>query len=190
MSAPELTIRTERLVLRPVEVTDAAAFLSWRSRPEVVRFMYQSPWTPELAEQRLAVWSAGRTLDEAGDAIQFAVARREAPEALIGELMLKRGEGAAQAEIGWTMHPDAQGRGLATEAARALLAFAFDGFGFHRVFARVDAENLASVRLCQRLGMRCEAHLVENDRRPGDEAWASEFDFAIIDREFAAQSAV
>jgi len=183
-------VRTERLVIRPVEAADAAAFLTWRSRPEVVKYMYQAPWTPELAEQKLATWSETRSFEKDGDAIQFAVARAESPGRLIGELMLKRAAGEGQAEVGWTFHPDVHGRGLATEAAAALLRLAFGHFGFHRVMARVDAENEASARLCARLGLRLEARLVENDKRLGEDAWASELDFAILDREFAAQSAV
>ncbi|GAA4180014.1 GNAT family N-acetyltransferase [Gryllotalpicola koreensis] len=178
-------LQTSRLVMRPVEPADAAAFLSWRSRPDVMRFMYQEPWTPETAEAKLAEWSATRELAKTGDAVQFAVARRRHPETLIGELMLKRAEGEAQAEIGWTLDPAAQGRGYATEAAGALLNLAFGELGFHRAFARLDEENLPSVRLCVRLGMRLEARHIENDRRPADGVWSTELVYAVLASEFA-----
>ncbi len=57
------------------------------------------------------------------------------------------------------MHPAYGGRGLATEAVRALVALAFGPFGLHRVYAQLDPRNTASVRLCERLGMTHEAHL-------------------------------
>ena len=98
VEAPD-EVRTERLVIRPVEAADAAAFLSWRSRPEVMKFMYQAPWTAEVAEQKLAAWSATRSFEKDGDAIQFAVAFIAEPERLLGELMLKRAAGERQAEI-------------------------------------------------------------------------------------------
>lgn len=187
--APVRPVRTRRLVLRPVEATDAAAFLTWRSRPDVMRFMYQAPWTPEIAEAKLAEWSTSRALAKAGDAVQVAIARLRHPESLIGELMLKRAEGESQAEIGWTLHPDAQGRGYATEAAGALLHLAFGQLGFHRAFARLDEENLPSARLCARLGMRLEARHIENDRRPADGVWSTELVYATLASEFV-QSAV
>lgn len=178
-------MQTSRLVIRPVAPADAADFLRWRSLPDVMRFMYQEPWTAETAAAKLTEWSASRALEKAGDAVQFAVARRRHPEALIGELMLKRAEGEGQAEIGWTLDPGAQGRGYATEAAGALLGLTFEELGFHRAFARLDEENVPSVRLCARLGMRLEARHLENDRRPADGVWSTELVYAVLASEFA-----
>ena len=103
---------------------------------------------------------------------------------VVGEGMLKRAAGPGQVEIGYALHPEAAGRGLATEAARAVLDVAFTGYGFHRVFARIDEENGPSVRVAERLGMRCEARLVENDVRDG--AWSTEVVYALLDREHTA----
>jgi RimJ/RimL family protein N-acetyltransferase len=77
------------------------------------------------------------------------------------------------------MNPRHEKHGYATEAARALATVAFDELGAHRLFARLDVENLASVRLCERLGMRREAHLVENDLDPQGR-WGSEFIYAAL----------
>jgi RimJ/RimL family protein N-acetyltransferase len=65
----------------------------------------------------------------------------------------------AAGEIGYVLHPDHGGQGLASEAVRALLEIAFVTIGLHRVSARIDARNLRSLRLAERLGMRREAHL-------------------------------
>jgi RimJ/RimL family protein N-acetyltransferase len=81
-------------------------------------------------------------------------------------------------------HPEHSGRGYATEAAQAILRLAFDGIGLHRVMARLDERNDASARVCQRLGMRQEARLVENEWLKGE--WTNELDFAILDREWRA----
>lgn len=56
----------------------------------------------------------------------------------------------------------------------------------HRLFARVDAENTASVRICERLSVRREAHLIENDR--DERGWGSEYVYAILAREVAPTS--
>ena len=88
------------------------------------------------------------------------------------------------AEIGWTLHPDFFGHGYAAEAARAILELAFGELGMHRVKAELDPRNDASIALCRRLGMREEAHFVEN-LWLGDE-WGSTGIHAILAREWAA----
>jgi RimJ/RimL family protein N-acetyltransferase len=66
-----------------------------------------------------------------------------------------------QGEIGWSLHPDAQGRGLATEGAREMLRIGFDELGLHRIVAGCDSRNTASLRVMERLGMRREAEFVD-----------------------------
>jgi RimJ/RimL family protein N-acetyltransferase len=170
---------TERLTLRPVAPDDADAFFAWRSRPDVVRYMYQPPWDVATAEIKLRAWSSA-PFEEPGDVLVLAI---EADGDVIGETLLKWAAGPRQAELGYAMHPDVGGRGLATEAAGATLRLAFAAYGFHRVYARIDEENLASVRVAERLGMRQEARLLENDLRDG--VWANEVVYAILDREHA-----
>ena len=97
-----------------------------------------------------------------GDTIRLAVRRQDGTR-IIGEVPLRTASAAArQVVIGWVYHPAAKGLGYATEAARGAMGLAFD-LGAHRLYARVDVDNLASVRLRERLGMRREAHLVDND---------------------------
>jgi len=91
-----------------------------------------------------------------------------------------------QGEIGFIFHPDHQGSGYATEAARALLALAFEAYGLHRVSGRLEARNVASARVLERLGMRREAHLVENEWVKGE--WQSELVYALLEREWRALS--
>ena len=80
------------------------------------------------------------------------------------------------------LHPDFQGRGLATEGSRHLLELAFGPLGLRRVVARLDARNTASAAVLARLGMRHEAHLVENELFKGE--WGDEDQFAILRREW------
>lgn len=85
-------------------------------------------------------------------------------------------------EIGYVFHPDAGGRGYASEACSALLALAFDELGLHRVTARLDSRNDASARLAARLGMRQEAHLMRNEMFKGE--WSDEVVFAMLAEEW------
>ena len=68
-----------------------------------------------------------------------------------------------------------------------LLALAFDDLGAHRVMGRLDARNTASARVLGRLGMRLEAHLVEDEWFKGE--WSSTLVYAILDREWRSGAA-
>jgi RimJ/RimL family protein N-acetyltransferase len=107
---------------------------------------------------------------------------RLAEPGLIGTVSLQIGE-HRQGEIGFLFHPDHQGRGYATEAARAMLRLAFEHYELHRVFGRLEPRNLASGRVLEKLGMRHEALLVENEWIKGE--WQSEAIYALLDREWA-----
>jgi RimJ/RimL family protein N-acetyltransferase len=91
----------------------------------------------------------------------------------------------ATCEIGWTLHPDHAGQGYMTEAAGAVLDVAFNDLGLHRARALLDARNDASARLCTRLGMREEAHFVEDLWFKGE--WSDTAIYAVLDREWAAR---
>ncbi|GHD81858.1 RimJ/RimL family protein N-acetyltransferase [Salinibacterium amurskyense] len=90
------------------------------------------------------------------------------------------------AEIGWALHPNFQGKGYAREAASALLDVAFGEMELHRVTALLDPRNGDSIRLCEALGMRREAHFVEDLWFRG--AWEDTYSYGILAREWASRS--
>jgi RimJ/RimL family protein N-acetyltransferase len=105
---------------------------------------------------------------------------------VIGDVVLIwRSREHATGEIGYVFHPDHGGQGFATEAVNALLDIAFGTYRFHRVTARIDTRNLASLRLAERVGMRQEAHLVENEWFKG--AWSDVIDYAMLQREWLSK---
>jgi RimJ/RimL family protein N-acetyltransferase len=89
------------------------------------------------------------------------------------------------AEIGFVFDPCHQGKGFATEASRALIDWAFASAGMHRVIGQLDARNAASARVLEKLGMRLEAHLVENEWVKGE--WQSGLVYALLDREWSSR---
>jgi RimJ/RimL family protein N-acetyltransferase len=86
-----------------------------------------------------------------------------------------------QGEIGFMFHPDRQGRRYATEAARELVALAFSTYNLHRVYGRLEPRNTASARVLEKLGMRREADLIENEWVKGE--WQSEVVYGLLARE-------
>ncbi|QTD96613.1 GNAT family N-acetyltransferase [Streptomyces cyanogenus] len=176
-------VATERLVLRLFTPDDVEDRYAYQSLPEVARFLYRPPLTREDCAESIAARAGGTPWQADGDVLLLAVCRAEEPRVVIGEVVLTLTSARArQAEIGWVFDPRHAGRGYATEAARALVGVAFGQLGVHRVFARLDVLNTASVRVCERLGMRREAHLVDNDL-DGDR-WGSEYGYAILAREW------
>jgi RimJ/RimL family protein N-acetyltransferase len=181
---PEFPVRTERLLIRPLTADDVDAMHAYRSIPEVCRYVPFEPMTKDDIAARIGRQYARRELTDEGEAFILGVEVAESG-ALAGDVMLAwSSREHATAEIGWMQHPEHSGRGYATEAAQAILRLAFDGIGLHRVMARLDERNDASARVCQRLGMRQEARLVENEWLKGE--WTNELDFAILDREWRA----
>lgn len=186
-------VRTARLLLRPLGEGDVDDLLAYRSRPDVCRWVPFEPMSRDAVLDRIRKqWSRHQLTDE-GQAITLGV-ELPAPGAgeggrprqrgtVIGDVMLAwHSRRHAAGEIGYVLHPDHGGQGLASEAVRALLDVAFVTYGLHRVIARIDARNLSSLRLAERLGMRREAHLRENEWFKG--AWSDEIDFAVLDREW------
>ncbi|MFF4381459.1 GNAT family N-acetyltransferase [Kitasatospora sp. NPDC001547] len=184
MTMLSLPIKTERLLLRPFTPDDLDDLYEFQRLPEVARYLYRPPLTREQCVQSLERRAAGTEWAQDGDALAVAVCPVGEAK-VVGEITLKLASTAArQAEIGWTFNPAYGGRGYATEAARATAGRAFAELGVHRLFARLDVLNTGSVRVCERLGMRREAHLVENDL--DGERWGSEYVYATLAREWKA----
>jgi RimJ/RimL family protein N-acetyltransferase len=179
---PDYPIETERLLIRPFEAADFDAMLAIHSRPDVARYLYWEPRGPDEVKKVVAEKSGFTAIKREGEGLSLAVVRRDSG-AMIGEVsLILRSEEYRQGEIGFIIHPDHGGQGFGTEAGQAMLALGFEGMGLHRIFGSCEARNNASARLMERLGMRLEAHLIENEFVKGE--WQSELDYAILDREW------
>lgn len=184
---PHYPVASRRLDLRPLETRDTESLLAYRSRADVCRWVPFDPMDRGLVAQKLtSVW-ARHAITSEGEGIILGVSLRAIGQ-VIGDvsLMLTSAEHRS-GEIGWVLHPDYGGEGYATEAAHAMLHLAFDHLGLHRMVARIDARNAASLRLGDRLGMRREAYLVENEWFKG--GWSDEVDMAMLELEWTAQHA-
>jgi RimJ/RimL family protein N-acetyltransferase len=171
-------LRTERLILRLFASGDLEAVYDMQSRAEVARYLYWSPRDRRGAAESLQEKLKCRSIEAEGDILNLAVERAPGSP-VIGDLMLHYVSAThRQAEVGYIFHPAAQGQGLATEAARAIVDLAFRELRVHRVFGQIDARNTASARVLERLGMRREAHLVENEWVKGE--WTDEVIYAVL----------
>ena len=185
-------LRTERMLLRPLAESDADDVYEYQRLAEVIRYI---PWEERdrtEGREHTVKRARMRRLEEDGDAVLFAMVLDGEPTVsetpgnrVVGDIMVRLGNAEqAQVEVGWVLHPAFQGRGLASEAARAVIAFAFDRLGAHRVFALLDARNAASAALCERLGMRREGTLLEEEYHDG--AWRDTAVYGLLRREQGA----
>lgn len=174
-------IRTERLTLSRLGPDDAQALYAYRRDPEVCRYQSFEPGALADAEEFVAKLQ-GYGFDVPGTWFQFGIRRREDGE-LIGDIGARfPDDDPHQAEIGFTLSPAAQGRGLATEAVAGLLGHLLAECGKHRVFASVDPRNEPSVRLLERVGMRREAHHRASLWFKGE--WVDDMIYAILSDEW------
>jgi RimJ/RimL family protein N-acetyltransferase len=135
------------------------------------------------SREKLAARLGSQALAAEDDWLPAVIVER-ASGAMVGDVGLNwRSVDHRTGEVGFILHPSHHGRGYATEAARALIDWGFREFGLHRVIGRTEARNLASARVLERLGMRHEAHLVENEWVKGE--WQSELQYAVLEREWA-----
>jgi RimJ/RimL family protein N-acetyltransferase len=173
-----LPLETERLTLRLLDPRDAGAVHAWQSREDVCRYLLYSPRSLGEVRERIAQRAFSTRLEADGDALQLAIVRRR-DGVVVGELHLVVGcWDLGSAELGWILHPDHQGQGYATEGARALREFAFETLGAHRVVARLDPENGKSACVAERVGMRHEAHLRQDQRIQG--RWADTVIYGML----------
>jgi RimJ/RimL family protein N-acetyltransferase len=180
---PAYPVRTDRLLLRPLNEADLPALLAYHSSPAVHQFLPMEPMDADGVLHRLrhGPWSRS-TLDGEGEILCLGVALIATGE-LVGDVMLRWLSAQDQGgEIGYVFNPAHGSNGYATEAARALLHLAFDELELRRVIARIDPRNAASLRVAERLGMRREALLIQNHWQR--DRWADEVDFALLRHEW------
>jgi ribosomal-protein-alanine N-acetyltransferase len=156
-------IETARLILRSLELRDAARIALFASDWEVARMTARipHPYTEDAAEEFIAAVAQA-------DGLALAIAERQSPAMLIGCAGIERWQpapgyggkqrelAAGEAELGYWIGRPYWGRGYATEAGGALLAFAFRHLGLERIIVSAMLDNPASRRVIEKLGFRPE----------------------------------
>ncbi|EWS82519.1 hypothetical protein BF93_05615 [Brachybacterium phenoliresistens] len=173
--------RTDRLEIRPGRPEDAAAIWPWYRRPEVQEWTTVLP-TDEAAHQErwLELLDSSVVGLHEDEIIAVGKIHRQPPWSQADVAAQARG---LEAELGWVLDPAHQGRGLGTEFAAALLEIAFDGLDVRRVQAVCFADNTASWRIMERIGMRREAWERESSlHRSG--RWLDALTYALLASEF------
>lgn len=189
------TLETDRLILRNFQASDAEPLLDYLCEPTASCFFSLKLENMEAAQKEAQKRAGG---DE-----YIAVCLKETGQ-LLGDLFVHRDpkwpdDGAGEAgsdtvSVGWNFNPRFAGKGYAFEAAKALCADLFASHGARRIYAYVEDHNIASRRLCQKLGMREEGLFLEyvtfqNDSA-GQPIYENTMQYAILRHEWPAGATV
>jgi [ribosomal protein S5]-alanine N-acetyltransferase len=184
MSLPTPTLHTARLRLRPFNDADADTLFALHSSAYVLRYWDAPPWSERVRAERFI--TACRQMAAEGTGTRLAI-ERVSDGAFIGWCGLARwNPDYRSASLGYCFDDAAWGRGYATEAARALLQWAFDTLDLNRVQAETDTRNAASARVLEKLGFVREGTLREDCVVNGEvsDSWV----YGLIRREWRPSS--
>jgi RimJ/RimL family protein N-acetyltransferase len=156
-----IELRTTRLVLRPITPADRAALHRLWTEPEVRRFL----WDDRVIDLTTVDAVIERSVASfASEGFGLFALREAGGVELRGAVGIHRLAPELEPELIYSLAPGCWGRGLASEAARAVIADAFERLRFARVSARTDAPNQASIEVMKRLGMQYEGEREEAGR--------------------------
>jgi ribosomal-protein-alanine N-acetyltransferase len=157
---PFPALETERLSLREVKPSDVAEIFTLRSELRIMTYLDRSPAKSE--EEAMQFIELNDTALKAGNGICWGMCQKGSDK-LIGTVAIWRIiKEHHRGEVGYTLHPDHQGKGLMDEAFKAVIKYGFEKIRLHSLEANVNPENKASIRLLQKNGFVKEAHFREN----------------------------
>jgi RimJ/RimL family protein N-acetyltransferase len=146
-----MELRTYRLLLRPFRPADEEELFHLWNDPQVRRFLWDDqPVAREVVREQIAL--SQRDFRERGFGM-FTLHLADPPGQLIGFCGLRRIDAGEEIEVLYGLLPGFWKRGLATEAAQAVLRLGFEHLGLEEILAGADFDNAASLRCMQRLGM-------------------------------------
>ncbi len=152
---------TPRLLIRGRTLAELEPCLAMDRDPEVTRFV-KGPWFDPIEHRRFVEFRINRPYPPGLG--YWSIWERSAPDVFIGWVMLIPDHGVGpEVEIGWRLVRAAWGRGIGSEAARALLKHAFDTVRLARVVADISAGNAASRAVAEKIGMKLVTLVDEDD---------------------------
>lgn len=173
-------VETPRFMLRQFEERDALGLLEYLSKP--ITNCFASDTTTSI-EDALAKIHKRKKDDD-----YIAVCLKDSDQ-LIGEIFFIKEEPDTYS-IGWNFNEKFHGKGYAKESAYAFIDFLFDSKNARRIYAYVEDYNIASQKLCERLGFRKEGHFLEFisfiKNEDGTPKYEDTMQYAILKREWIA----
>ncbi|MEC2072516.1 GNAT family N-acetyltransferase [Alkalihalophilus marmarensis] len=165
---------SERLTLRLFQSNDLEDVYDIYKDEETCRYLLHDHWTSENIHENFND-KIRNTVLEKGSTLNLAVVNNSK---VIGDLTVWYTDMKDTVEIGYCFSPQAAGKGYATEAVSLLLNKLFNEWNVHRVQANMDARNTLSQKLCERVGMRKEAHFIKDFWNKNE--WTDSFVYGML----------
>ena len=176
-----MKLETERLILRDFVEEDWLAVFDYQTNPLYLRFNKWTDRTPQAVREFVS-WFMNHQIQKPRVKFQLAVVLKSSNQ-LIGNCGVRMEKADdLEANIGYELNPQYWNFGYATEAAHAIVDFGFQHFGVHRIWADLVADNVGSVHVLEKLGMRLEGHLREKAYFKG--RWWDALIYAILTDEW------
>lgn len=176
-------LETQHLQIRYFELDDWQSLHRYTSDSYVMRFLPEKSFSPEQAQtfvKELIYQAQSDRLPEKQAVIL------KSSGTLIGHMVFHNWIGIHRTnEIGWVFDRRYHGQGYATEAAASLLRYGFNTLNLHRVVATCNPQNVASYRVMEKIGMRCEGHFKQCIFNSNGQ-WEDEYFYAILKEEWLA----
>ncbi len=174
------TLETPRLLLRKIAVSDYQDMYDYSRRPETSRYLLWSPHHSPRFTKKYVSYLQGQYRNE--NFYDFALVEKTSGK-MIGTCGFTSFDlENNSAELGYVLHPDFWGKGLAKEAILRLMSFGFVELRLHRIIAKIMAQNTASKRVAEKCGMRHEATHIDGMRIKGN--YETIDVYAILAKEF------
>lgn len=176
-----MEFHTDRLLLREFVIADWPAVLAYQRDPRYLQFYEWIDRTPDDA-QRFVQMFIDQQDERPRRRFQLAVVLKETGH-LIGNCGIRQDAITAhEADIGYELSPDQWGHGYATEAARAIVQFGFAELKVHRIGAWCIADNIASARVLEKIGLKLEGRLRDKEHFKG--RWWDTLMYGILENEW------
>ncbi|MBS5726060.1 MAG: GNAT family N-acetyltransferase [Clostridiales bacterium] len=168
-------IKTERLRLRPLQISDLETTHAYASDVENTRYMIYLPNHALTETKQFLTWAEQQWAKDAPDDLEFAILLQGNH---IGAISLSWDKSNNVGEFGWILHRNYWKRGYALEAALALKAYAIDTLKIRKLIAHCDSKNVNSARLMEKIGMKRE-DLVGTRQYPDSRGTSEEFTYCL-----------
>jgi ribosomal-protein-alanine N-acetyltransferase len=157
-----MELRTERLILREFVPEDWRAVYAYQNDPRYLEF-YEWEHRTESDAKAFVQMMIDQQCETPRTKFQWALVLASNHKLIGNAGIRKRSLKTYQADMGYEIDPREWHNGYATEAARAILKFGFEQLHLHRIWAQAIAANVNSIRVLEKLGMRQEGRLRENE---------------------------
>ncbi len=168
-----MILRTERLLIRPFKESDINDLYDIYSDTKVCKYLLHDVWNEDNKLKEFQQKLKYNKLEEGKINLACVLDKK-----VIGDISICYTEMKETVEIGYTFNSRYSGKGYAYESVKTVVKYLFKNYGIHRIIANLDSRNLSSAKLCERIGMRKEAHFIKDYWNKGE--WTDSYIYGVL----------